>query len=307
MGSRFLPGAAAAPAAAVALFAVAGSVTALLAGAPAAAALPVGAGVGGLVWGTYALTGRLTRPAASASARPATGRAGARYADRPTDPSSDPLSDPLSGPLSEAPADAARWLSRASAAADRLEYQCRQSPNASLWPTLATAATSVRAAADRLTAAGEAVRVIDTSGTSGTDRTSGTDGTSGTGGTPADHEVLRRDQERLEAEARALADGPLRRAKEDAARATGERAATLKRLAELRQLLITTMEATALRLEAAAERGAMLLSLQAATDASAAPPDLTALDHELDAVQTGLDTLDEITRSLHDTAEDRPE
>ena len=280
MGSRF------APAAAVALFAVAGSVTALLAGAPAAAALPVGAGVGGLVWGTHALTGRLTRPAASASARPATGRAGAWDADRPTDPPSDPLPEP--------PADAARWLTRASAAADRLQHQCRQSPNASLWPTLATAATSVRAAADRLTAAAEAVRVIDTSGTSGTS------------GTPADHEVLRRDQERLEAEARALPDGPLRRAKEDAARATGERAATLKRLAELRQLLITTMEATALRLEAAAERGAMLLSLQAATDASAVPPDLTALDHELDAVQTGLDTLDEITRSLQGAAEDRP-
>ncbi|MEU9962053.1 hypothetical protein [Streptomyces sp. NPDC050982] len=283
MGSRLLPAAAV-----VALFAVAGSVTALLAGAPAAAALPVGAGVGGLVWGTHALTGRLTRPAASPSARSATGRGDARDADRPTDP----LSDPPSGPMSEQPADAVRWLTRASAAADRLQHQCRQSPNASLWPTLATAATSVRAAADRLTAAAEAVRVIDTSGTSGT---------------PADHEVLRRDQERLEAEARALPDGPLRRAKEDAARATGERAATLKRLAELRQLLITTMEATALRLEAAAERGAMLLSLQAATDASAAPPDLTALDHELDAVQSGLDTLDEITRSLHGTAEDRPE
>ena len=284
MGSRF------APAAAVALFAVAGSVTALVAGAPAAAALPVGAGVGGLVWGTHALTGRLTRPAPSASARTATGRADARGTDRPTGTPS----DPLSGHLPEPPADAARWLTRASAAADRLEHQCRQSPNASLWPTLATAATSVRAAADRLTAAAEAVRVIDTSGTSGTS------------GTPADHEVLRRDQERLEAEARALPDGPLRRAKEDAARATGERAATLKRLAELRQLLITTMEATALRLEAAAERGAMLLSLQAATDASAVPPDLTALDHELDAVQTGLDTLDEITRSLQGAAEDRP-
>ncbi|MCX4905057.1 hypothetical protein [Streptomyces sp. NBC_00878] len=283
MGSRFLPGAA------VALFAVAGSVTALLAGAPAAAALPVGAGVGGLVWGTHALTGRLTRPAASASARLSTGRADAWDADRPTDTTSDPLFDSMSDPSSEPPADAVRWLTRASAAADRLQNQCRQSPNASLWPTLATAATSVRAAADRLRAAAEAVRVIDTSGT------------------PADHEVLRRDQGRLEAEARALPDGPLRRAKEDAARATGERAATLKRLAELRQLLITTMEATALRLEAAAERGAMLLSLQAATDASAVPPDLTALDHELDAVQAGLDTLDEITRSLHGTAEDRPE
>ncbi|MEU5344239.1 hypothetical protein AB0H18_25945 [Streptomyces sp. NPDC020766] len=282
MGSRLLP------AAAVALFAVAGSVTALLAGAPAAAALPVGAGVGGLVWGTHALTGRFTRPAASASARSATGRTDARNAGRRTDPTT----DPLSGPLSEAPADAVRWLTRAWAAADRLQHQCRQSPNASLWPTLATAATSVRAAADRLTAAAEAVRVIDTSGTSGT---------------PADHQALRRDQKRLEGEARALPEGPLRRAKQDAARATGERAATLKRLAELRQLLITTMEATALRLEAAAERGAMLLSLQAATDASAAPPDLTALDHELDAVQTGLDTLDEITRSLHGTADEQPE
>ncbi|KUL22152.1 hypothetical protein ADL12_42685 [Streptomyces regalis] len=67
------------------------------------------------------------------------------------------------------------------------------------------------------------------------------------------------------------------------------------------------MEATTLRLEAAAERGAMLLSLQAATDASAVPTDLTALDHELEAVQAGLDTLDEITRSLHGTGDERPE
>ncbi|MFJ1812319.1 MULTISPECIES: hypothetical protein [unclassified Streptomyces] len=271
MGSRLLP------AAAVALFAVAGSATALLAGATTATALPVGAGVGGLVWAAHAITHRLTRPAPSASARPATGRTYSQDADRPTDAPPEP------------PADAARWLTRAAAAADRLEHQCRQSPSASLWPALATAATSVRAAADRLTAAAEAVRVIDTSGA------------------PADHRVLYGEQERLEEEALALPDGPLRRAKQDAALATGERATTLKRLTELRQLLITTMEATALRLEAAAERGAMLLSLQAATDASAVPPDLTALDHELDAVQAGLDTLDEITRSLHGTADERPE
>ncbi|MGW3414657.1 hypothetical protein [Streptomyces sp. NPDC000888] len=271
MGSRLLP------AAAVGLFGVAGGVTALLAGAPTAAALPVGAGVGGLVWAAHAITGRLTRPAPSASARPATGRSDSPDADRPTDASSQP------------PADATRWLTRAAAAADRLENQCRQSPKASLWPALATAATSVRAAADRLTTAAEAVRVIDTSGTS------------------TDHHDLDRERERLEEEVRALPDGPLRRAKQDAARATGQRAATLKRLTELRQLLITTMEATALRLEAAAERGAMLLSLQAATDASAVPTDLTALDHELEAVQAGLDTLDEVTRSLHGTADEPPE
>ncbi|WP_326725821.1 MULTISPECIES: hypothetical protein [unclassified Streptomyces] len=271
MGSRLLP------AATVGLFAVAGGVTALLAGAPTAAAVPVGAGVGGLVWAAHAVTGRLTRPAPSASARPATGRSDSPDADRPADASSQP------------PADAARWLTRAAAAADRLENQCRQSPKASLWPALATAATSVRAAADRLTTAAEAVRVIDTSGTS------------------ADQHDLDREQERLEKEARALPDGPLRRAKQDAARATGQRAATLKRLTDLRQLLITTMEATALRLEAAAERGAMLLSLQAATEASAVPTDLTALDHELEAVQAGLDTLDEVTRSLHGTADEPPE
>ncbi|MER5200604.1 hypothetical protein ACWD3J_40985 [Streptomyces sp. NPDC002755] len=253
----------------VALFAVAGSVTAFLAGAPAVTALPAGAGIGGLVWAAYSITGRLTRPA--------TGRPGTRDADRPTDAPPEP------------PADAHGWLTRAAAAADRLEQQCRQSPSASLWPALATAATSVRVAADRLTAAAEAVRVIDTSGAS------------------ADHRVLHHEQKRLEGEARALQDGPLRRAKQDAARATGERVATLERLAELRRLLITTMEATALRLEAAAERGAMLLSLQAATDVSAVPTDLTALDHELEAVQAGLDTLDEITRSLHGTAEEQRE
>ncbi|WP_105971782.1 hypothetical protein [Streptomyces geranii] len=265
------------PAVAVALFAVAGGVTAFLAGAPAVTALPAGAGVGGLVWAAHAVTGRLTRPAPSVSARPAAGRPGAQDADRPTDAPAEP------------PADAGRWLTRAAAAADRLEHQARQSPSASLWPALATAATSVRGAADRLAAAAEAVRVIDTIGAS------------------ADHRVLYREQARLEEEARALPDGPLRRAKRDAARATGERIATLKRLAELRQLLITTMEATALRLEAAAERGAMLLSLQAATDVSAVPTDLTVLDHELEAVQAGLDTLDEITRSLHGTTGDQPE
>ncbi|MFG2967983.1 hypothetical protein ACGFZS_32430 [Streptomyces sp. NPDC048288] len=101
------------PAAAAALFAVAGSVMALLAGAPAATALPVGAGVGGLVWAAHAITGRLTRPAPSASARPTSSRTDAQGADRPTD---------------APPADAARWLTRATAAADRLQRQCRQSP-----------------------------------------------------------------------------------------------------------------------------------------------------------------------------------
>ncbi|WP_405541519.1 hypothetical protein OG478_03915 [Streptomyces phaeochromogenes] len=271
MGSRLVP------ATAVTLFAVAGGVTALLAGAPVATALPVGAGVGGLVWAAHAVTGRLTRPAPSASVRPATGRPDTPDADRSAEAPSKP------------PSDAARWLARAAAAADRLEQQCRQSPNASLWPALASAATSVRAASDRLTVAAEAVRIIDTSSV------------------PVDHRVLRRDHELLEEEARALPDGPLRRAKQDAARATGERASTLKRLTELRRLLIITMEATALRLEAAAERGAMLLSLQAATDAAAVPTDLTALDHELEAVQAGLDTLDEITRSLHGPADEQPE
>ncbi|MFE1291447.1 hypothetical protein [Streptomyces sp. NPDC058751] len=265
------------PAVAVVLFACAGSATAFLAGAPAVAALPAGAGVGGLVWAAHAVTGRLTRPALPASARPATGRPGIRHANRPANAPAEP------------PADAAGWLNRATAAADRLEHQCLRSTSASLRPTLTTAAASVREAADRLTVAAEAVRVIDTSGAA------------------ADHHVLRHERERLEEETRTLPDGPLRRAKQDAAHATGERLATLKRLAELRRLLITTMQATALRLEAAAERGAMLLSLDAATDFSAVPADLTALDHELEAVQAGLDTLDEITRSLHGAAGERPE
>jgi hypothetical protein len=284
MASRLLPGAAAA------LFAVAGSTTAFLAGASAVIALPVGAGVGGLVWAAHAVTDRLARPTPSASARPAAGRPGTCGADprtaRKPRPGTERGGDAQSG-RSAPPADAARWLARAAAAADRLEDQYGQSAGAALMPALATAATSVRAAADRLTAAAEAVRVVDATAA----------------GAPADPAALLRDQERLEEEARALPDGPLRRATQDAARATGERVATLRRLAELRQLLMTTMEATALRLEAAAERGAMLLSLHAATDASAVPTDLTALDHELEAVQAGLDTLDEITHSLHDRAD----
>jgi hypothetical protein len=273
MNRRLLPGTTAV------LFAAAGGATALLAGAPAAAALPAGAGIGAVVWVAHAVTTRFARPASEESEWSANGT-GARRPGRTGG------RGPAAAPTPPPPEDAARWLARASAAADRLETQRSGSSSDDLAPTLATAALSVRAAATQLAAAAEAIRVIDTSTA------------------PADHKVLRRDQRRLEKEAQALGEGPLRRAKEDAARAAGERATTLQRMSDLRSLLLTTMEATVLRLEAAAERGAMLLSLQAATDASAAPPDLTRLDDELQAVQAGLDKLDEITRSLGDTGEE---
>ncbi|KAB1989938.1 hypothetical protein [Streptomyces triticiradicis] len=252
-----------------ALLAAAGASAALLAGASAAVALPVGAGIGLLVWAAQTVTDRLTGGSA----------AGPR---RPPDPA---------GPAparAGLPPDVGRWLERASAAADRLDRHQRDSTDSTLTEALATAVTFVRAAADELRARAEAVRIIDAA-TAGTDP-----------------EAVRGDQRRLEQEARSR-QGALREAKEASARAAGERAASLERLAELREILMATLESTVLRLEAAAERGSLLLSLHAAGDIAASEPDLTLLEQELEAVQAGLDKLDDISRSLHGTGPAPPE
>ncbi|MEU1159742.1 hypothetical protein ACIPX0_18415 [Streptomyces sp. NPDC090075] len=256
------------------LLGAAGALAAYLAGAGPAAALPAGAGIGLLVWTAHLVTDRVTgRPGTDAgtgeppgpgSTRAKAGRAG-------------------SGPAgSEPPADARRWLNRASNAARKLDRHRRDSADPALTEALTTAVGFVRTAADELRARAEAVRVIDAA----------TEGT--------DHAALRGDQRRLEEEARALR-GAVREAKEASARAIGERAASLERLAGLREVLMATLESTVLRLEAAADRGSLLVSLHAAGDAAMRAADLTFLEHELEAVQAGLDRLDELGRSVHDT------
>ena len=258
MNGRHLPAAGTVTAV---LLGAAGALAAHLAGAGPAAALPAGAGIGLLVWTSHLVTDRVTghRDTPSGSSRARTGPAG-------------------SGP----PADARRWLDRASAAAGKLDRHRRDSTDPALTEALTTAVGFVRTAAEELRARAEAVRVVDAA----------TEGT--------DHAALRRDQRRLEKEAGALR-GAVREAKEASARAIGERAASLERLAGLRDLLMATLESTVLRLEAAADRGSLLVSLHAAGDAALGTADLTSLEQELEAVQAGLDRLDELSRSLHDT------
>ncbi|WP_416985409.1 hypothetical protein [Streptomyces sp. T028] len=276
MNGRHLP-----VAAATTLLGAAGAVAALLAGAAPAAALPAGAGIGLLVWTVHTVTDRMTRrPDADPGRPPGAVRSDTARSDAARSESA--RTDPA-GP--GVPADAQRWLERASAAAGKLDRHRRDSTAPTLTEALTTAVTFVRAAADELRARAEAVRVIDAA----------TDGT--------DHRALRRNQRRLEKEAAALR-GAVKEAKEASARAIGERAASLERLAGLREVLIATLESTVLRLEAAADRGSLLVSLHAAGDAAMGAGDLTPLEHELEAVQAGLDKLDEISRSLHDTGTD---
>ncbi|MET9088223.1 hypothetical protein ABZX77_41155 [Streptomyces sp. NPDC004237] len=253
------------------LLGAAGALAAYLAGAGPAAALPAGAGIGLLVWTAHLVTDRVTgrADAESRSSQTRTGRTG-----------SGPAGSRFAG--SEPPADARRWLDRASAAAGKLDRHRRDSADPALAEALTTAVGFVRTAADELRARAEAVRVVDAA----------TEGT--------DHAALRSDQRRLEEEARALR-GAVREAKEASARAIGERAASLERLAGLRDLLMATLESTVLRLEAAADRGSLLVSLHAAGDAALGAADLTSLEQELEAVQAGLDRLDELGRSLRDT------
>ncbi|MEU6198172.1 hypothetical protein [Streptomyces sp. NPDC047061] len=263
MNGRHLPAAATAT-----LLGAAGALAAHLAGAGPAAALPAGAGIGLLVWTTQLVTDRATgRPGAGSGRLPGSGSGRKGNGPGGTEP----------------PADARRWLERASAAAGKLDRHRHDSTDSTLTEALTAAVVFVRGAADELRARAEAVRVIDAAA----------EGT--------DHEALRGDQRRLEAEAGTLPRGAVREAKETSARAIGERAASLERLAGLREVLMATLESTVLRLEAAADRGSLLVSLHAAGDAAIGTADLTFLEQELEAVQAGLDRLDEISRSLHDT------
>ncbi|MEV7571383.1 hypothetical protein [Streptomyces tanashiensis] len=239
---------------------MAGAGVAALAGAASWAAPALGAVIGALTWGTHAAADRLGRTPAPRSA--------------PDEPS--PARDRT------IPADTRPWLTRASEAAAKLDRHRRDSTDPTLTQALGNASTRIRAAADQLRVRADVVGVIDAT-TAGTDR-----------------EALRRDERRLTKEAAAATPGPIREAKGASARAVAERLASLTRLADLRDLMTATIEATALRLEAAAERGSMLVSLRAADDAGTRPLDLTALGDELEAVQAGLDKLDEITRILQD-------
>ncbi|MFI5476569.1 hypothetical protein ACIA6D_41110 [Streptomyces cacaoi] len=273
MNGRHLPAAAAAT-----LLGAAGAAAAALAGAGPAAALPAGAAIGLLVWTAHTVTDRLTRRPGTEAGRP-TASAGSGPAR--------PAWQGFGSERPEPPPDARLWLERASAAVGRLDRHRSDSTTPTLTEALTAAVAFVGTAADELHARAEAVRVIDTT-TAGTDP-----------------QALRDDQRRLEKEARA-SQGAMREAKESSARAIGERAASLQRLAELRELLMATLESTVLRLEAAAERGSLLVSLHAVGDAATDVPDLTSLEHELEAVQAGLDRLDEISRSLHDPGRPDP-
>jgi len=195
---------------------------------------------------------------------------------RPAEPA--PATDTATG--NPVPADTERWLRRATAAAAKLRAQRDGSDNSTLIQALREAASYVDTAIGQLRRRVDAVVVIDAN----------------TAGPDAGE--LRKDQARLEKEAEALAPGPLQSAKQASARAAAERARSRERLDELREVLLATLESTVLRLEAAADRGSVLVSLQAAGDAAGTPVDLTPLTTELDAVQAGLDKLEEITHGL---------
>ncbi|SFB96927.1 hypothetical protein [Streptomyces aidingensis] len=183
---------------------------------------------------------------------------------------------PAGRPRDPVPQDALAWLYRATVAADRL------TGHAAEVPALSEAAAYVQGAVERLHDQGQAVAVIDAEA-----------------GGP-DSRALRRDQRRLAEQAAALPPGPLRSAKEASARATAERAEARSRLEELRELLLATLESTTLRMEAAADRGSVLVSLQAAGEDAAGRLDRDPLGDELEAVRAGLDKLEEITHGLLD-------
>lgn len=266
---------------------VGGTVAALLLGAAAAGAVrfgldePVttaaaaGAGVWALVTCHYLLIGRHARRAG----RPVTGGRIVEQA-RPVE--------------LIAPPETTGWLRRAEAAARRLEGHraaCAREdgPGATsplLLQVLSDAALQARTAAEQLGNRASALAVIDHAMAGG------------------DLRELNAEQARLTGEAERLPPGPVRQAKEDSAQAVADRAASLARLEELRQLLLATLESLTLRLEAVAEHGGMLLSVQVASDAAAATLDLTPLNTELQAVQTGLEQLEELSRTL---AAGRPE
>ncbi|MFF8835758.1 hypothetical protein [Streptomyces sp. NPDC015130] len=263
-------------AAAGAFLGAAGAATAALAGAALWTVPLIGFTIAVLTWGTHTAVSHLD--GASPEAQEPPPAPGESWSARGAAPSAEP---PLGGhrPL---PADTRPWLTRASAASAKLDRHRRDATDPTLAQALANASENIRSAVDQLRARAAAVGVIDAT-TAGTDR-----------------EALRRDEHRLKKEATAAAPGPVREAKLASARAVAERRDSLTRLADLRDHMTATLETTALRLEAAAERGSMLVSLRAADEAGTRPLDLTALGDELEAVQAGLDRLDEITRLLHD-------
>lgn len=259
-------------AAAGAVLGAAGAATAVLAGAALWSVPLIGLTIAVLTWGTHTavtyLDGASTQ--APAPGAPWSARGAAPSAEAPP------------GGHRPVPADTRPWLTRASAASAKLDRHRRDATDPTLAQALANASENIRSAVDQLRARAAAVGVIDAT-TAGTDR-----------------EALRRDEHRLKKEAAAAAPGPVREAKLASARAVAERRDSLTRLADLRDHMTATLETTALRLEAAAERGSMMVSLRAADEAGTRPLDLTALGDELEAVQAGLDRLDEITRLLRD-------
>ncbi|MBC7273095.1 MAG: hypothetical protein H5T76_31080 [Streptomyces sp.] len=243
----------------------AGAVAAALGGATSWAVPVTGAGIGVAAFATHTATTRrhdAGRRTHTNSHREDAGRA------------------PV--PNGTPPADAAPWLARAGAAADTLHRHALAATGTALAAPLTAAADTTRAAEEQLRTRAAALRVIDTAVNDAT---------------LAD---LAQQRHRLAQEADTAASGPLRDAKRASVRALEERIAALERLTRLRGLLTATLEATTLSLEAAADRGTVLLSLQTAQDAGGAPVDLTALTDELEAVQAGLDRLDDLSRTMRD-------
>ncbi|WP_338315955.1 hypothetical protein [Streptomyces bohaiensis] len=188
-----------------------------------------------------------------------------------------------------APPETEVWLRRARVAADRVAEHAGAAVRGpggepigghALVSVLQEATAHTRVAAEQLTERATAVTVID--------RTVG----------DTDVRELRAEQSRLEREAATAPAGALRDAKEASARAVADRVASVVRLEELRRTLMAALESVTLRLEAVAEHGGVLLSAQIAGEAAATAMDLGPLTDELLAVQTGLEQLEELTRSV---------
>ncbi|MFB8775959.1 hypothetical protein [Streptomyces broussonetiae] len=244
----------------------AGAVAAALGGATSWAVPAAGAGIGAVTFAAHAATTRR------------------HDADRRTRTNGhrEDAGSRAPAPDGAPPEDAVPWLERAGSAAGTLDRHAHAATGTALAAPLTAAAGTTRAAVEQLRARAAALRVIDTAVDDGI---------------LAD---LEQQRGRLAQEADTAAPGALRDAKRASVRALEERIAALERLTRLRGLLTATLEATTLSLEAAADRGTVLLSLQTAQDAGGAPVDLTALTDELEAVQAGLDRLDDLSRTMRD-------
>jgi hypothetical protein len=173
-----------------------------------------------------------------------------------------------------------RWLERAAAAAATLRRQRSAAGDPGLARLLTDAATHASTMAGRLRERASALAVV-AAAAAGTER-----------------DQLRREAERLDREAAELPSGRLRAEKESAARAAAERLASYERLADIRALLLASIESSVLQLEAVAARGSVLLSMGAAGGAEAGATDLAPLTAELAAAQETLEQTEEITRQL---------